>query len=308
MQDNRVTRRTMLARTIGAAAAVAAMPRLGFSFAPAGAKDVDREIWDGHVHLTGLSGTPEERIDQLLVYADRVGVDRLIVSLGYSFGESGSSPTPEVLRKANDEVLAAIAHAPKRVMGFVYVNPREKEASLAEMDRCVQNGPMVGVKLLCAMQCHHPELDPIVRRAVELNAPILQHTFWNGAEPNADESNPDTLAALATRHPDAQFIAAHTGGDWERGIRTLRPVKNVVAEICGSDPTAGFVEMAVRELGPERVSYGSDAGGRSFSSQLAKVLSADVPDEAKRLVLGGNLRRLLKPILERKGVEPWKKS
>ncbi len=39
--------------------------------------------------------------------------------------------------------------------------------------------------------------------------------------------------------------------------------------------------MAVRELGAERVIYGSDAGGRSFASQLAKVYGADVPDSAK---------------------------
>ena len=76
------------------------------------------------------------------------------------------------------------------------------------------------------------------------------------------------------------------------------------AEVCGSDPTAGFVEMAVRELGAERVLYGSDAGGRSFASQLAKVLSADVPGAAKHLILGGNLRRLLGPVLLRKGAKP----
>src|SRR3712207_6583780 len=35
--------------------------------------------------------------------------------------------------------------------------------------------------------------------------------------------------------------------------------------------------MAVRELGAERILYGSDAGGRSFASQLAKVTGADDP-------------------------------
>ena len=47
--------------------------------------------------------------------------------------------------------------------------------------------------------------------------------------------------------------------------------------------------------------FGSDVGGRSFSSQIAKVLSADVPDSAKELILGGNLRRLLTPMLKKKG-------
>ena len=40
--------------------------------------------------------------------------------------------------------------------------------------------------------------------------------------------------------------------------------------------------MAVRELGAERVIYGSDAGGRSFATQLAKVHGADIPRNAKQ--------------------------
>ena len=95
---------------------------------------------------------------------------------------------------------------------------------------------------------------------------------------------------------------AHTGADWEIGIRAIRDCKNVSAELCGSDPTAGFTEMAVRELGAERVLYGSDAGGRSFASQLGKVLGADIPESAKRLILGENCKRLLMPILKQKGV------
>jgi predicted TIM-barrel fold metal-dependent hydrolase len=60
--------------------------------------------------------------------------------------------------------------------------------------------------------------------------------------------------------------------------------------------------MAVRELGAERVLYGSDVGGRSFASQVAKVLGADIPDAAKELIFGGNLRRLLQPVLQAKGM------
>jgi predicted TIM-barrel fold metal-dependent hydrolase len=78
----------------------------------------------------------------------------------------------------------------------------------------------------------------------------------------------------------------------------------VLIDTSGSDPTAGLVEMAVRELGPERIIYGSDVGGRSFSSQLAKVLSADLKETERQLILRGNLRRLLLPILREKGMQP----
>jgi predicted TIM-barrel fold metal-dependent hydrolase len=59
--------------------------------------------------------------------------------------------------------------------------------------------------------------------------------------------------------------------------------------------------MAVRELGAERVLFGSDAAGRSFASQLGKVTGAEIAEHARRLILGENLRRILTPILRTKG-------
>jgi predicted TIM-barrel fold metal-dependent hydrolase len=153
-----------------------------------------------------------------------------------------------------------------------------------------------------ARHCNTPELDPIVKRAGELKVPVLQHTYIKVTGNLPGESTPMELSELARRHPDVSFIAAHTGADWEIGIRAIRDCKNVFAELCGSDPTAGFTEMAIRELGAERVLYGSDAGGRSFASQLGKVLGADIPESAKRLILGENTKRLLMPILKQKGV------
>jgi hypothetical protein len=162
---------------------------------------------------------------------------------------------------------------------------------------------MVGVKLWVARHCNAPELDPLVRRATELQAIILQHTYFKATGNLPEESTPAELAELARRHPDARFICAHSGGDWEAGFRAIRGCPNVFPDLCGFDPTAGVTEMAVRELGAERVLYGSDAGGRSFASQLAKVVGADIPDSAKRLILGENLKRLLLPMLKAKGVK-----
>ena len=61
--------------------------------------------------------------------------------------------------------------------------------------------------------------------------------------------------------------------------------------------------MAVRELGADRIIYGSDVAGRSFSSQLAKVHGADISDEAKKKIFAENLIGLLTPILKEKGIK-----
>lgn len=81
----------------------------------------------------------------------------------------------------------------------------------------------------------------------------------------------------------------------------MRAQTNLSVDLAGSDPTNGFVEMAVRELGAERIIWGSDAGGRSLGSQLAKVVGSTVPEAAKKLILGENLKRMMMPILTAKG-------
>src|SRR3954447_24651176 len=257
-------------------------------------------IWDGHTHLHSAPGdTPEARMEVLIRCADRLGIERIILSQGFS---ADLHPTREQLREENNRVMRAVRRFPERAYGSVYLSPSFLDFSLQEFDRCVRDGPMVGVgELEADMRCNAPELDPIVERAISMKAPILQHT-WMKLDGNLPgESSPYDLVELAQRHSNANFICAHTGGDWERGIRIIRNAKNIWAEVAGFDPTAGVVEMAVRELGPERVVYGSDVGGRSFASQLAKVLGADIPDSAKELVLGANVRRLFALALRAKG-------
>lgn len=258
-------------------------------------------IWDLHCHLSGVSGlTPEERLGQLLRFADRMGIERLCVYMGMKWSQD---PAPDDLTRQNDEVLRALAKFPDRAFGFVYVSAKHPERSLAELDRCVANGPMVGVKLWVAQRCHVAEIDPIIARAAELKAVIFQHTWFKTNGNYAGESTPDDLVALAKRFPETPIICGHTGGTWELGIRAIRGQKNLFADLAGSDPTAGYTEMAVRELGADRIIYGSDAGGRSFASQLAKVHGAKISEDDKEKIFRGNLRRLMLPILTQKGIK-----
>ncbi len=281
------------------ASAAAALSLTGCSGVTRRSEAADGRIWDLHCHLSGVDGTPEERITQLMAYADRMGVERLVFFMGFPWSRD---PDPAELRRQNDQVLRAIDRWPERALGFVYLNPGYVEESLAELDRCVRDGPMVGVKLWVARRCSEEALDAIVRRAGELRALIFQHT-WLKVDGNLPgESTPQDLATLAARHPQVPIVCGHTGGDWEQGIRSIRALPNVFIGTGGFDPTAGVMEMAVRELGSERVIYASDIGGRSFASQLAKVLGARIDAFSRELILGENLRRLLLPLMKSKGI------
>jgi len=258
-------------------------------------------IWDLHCHLTNaLRGeTPAEKAGHLIEVGERHGIERFCVYMGIGWERD---PSPVELVRQNDDILAAVEGHPEKLFGFVYLNPVHVEKSLDELKRCVRDGPMVGVKLWVARKCSERELDPIVEMAAELKAVIFQHTWLKTTGNYPGESTPSDLAVLAGRYPEVPLICGHTGGNWELALPAIREHGNVSIGLGGFDPTAGVVEAAVRELGAERVIWGSDAPGRSFASQLGKVTGAEIDEEARGKILGGNLKQLLGPILKAKGM------
>jgi predicted TIM-barrel fold metal-dependent hydrolase len=245
-------------------------------------------IIDCHVHVNPPADG-ERPGEYLLPFADRMGIDKLCLSRI----DGNQQPTPEQIEAANDLTWDAVRAFPDRFIGFCYLNPCYLYHSLEEVERCLSRGPFGGIKLWVSMWSDQPNLDPIAERAAELGVPVLQHTWIKITGNLPFEPEPRHLAALAERHPDTRFIMAHSGGNWERGYKTIAHLPNVYGELAGGDPEMGQAEMAVRLLGPDRVVWGSDAVGRSFASQLAKVTGADLAEEDKAAILGGNMERLL---------------
>lgn len=261
-------------------------------------------VWDVHAHVGTPGPNPAKRMEALVRIADRVGVERLCIFMSPPWQHE---PKPEEFRRSNDDVLAILKEWGSRAFGFVYLNPTHLKESLAELERCVADGPMVGIKLWVGARANRAELDPIVKRAVELDALIFQHTWikQRGKGNLPQESTPMELAELSARHPGVPMVCGHMGGgDWAFGLRAIRARPELHGDLGGSDPVSGQVEMAVRELGASRVLYGSDVSGRSFGSQLGRVAGADISDADKRLILRENLVRLLRPALRRKGITP----
>ena len=172
----RITRRAALMGAAQAAVAASVTSRYQPSVAEEPSANLPEYlVWDVHGHLNAPGDTPGERIANLLKSADRMGIERVIVFMGYPWAYD---PSPEEVRRQNDLVLQAVEHSRGRAYGFVYLTPKHTEESLDELDRCVRDGPMVGVKLWVAIRCCDKCLDPIVRRAAQLKAPVLQHTWY----------------------------------------------------------------------------------------------------------------------------------
>jgi len=241
-------------------------------------------VIDCHCHLEGGVIPP-----RVLEDADRLGIDRLVVC---SLGDFDYEPTHEKCVAANREVVRAMRAHPDRVVGFCYVNPAFPEA-LAELDACVRQFGMKGLKLWVSVLATDERVFPVIEKARQLGIPVLMHA-WKKATGNLPfESTPEQVAWLARRYPDVSFIMAHMGGDWERGIKAAGPVANLMVDTSGSIIECGMVEAAVDELGAERVVFGSDAPGVELAVAVGKVTGADIGGAEKSLVMGENIRRVL---------------
>jgi predicted TIM-barrel fold metal-dependent hydrolase len=211
-----------------------------------------------------------------------------------------NDPTFESLVKAQpDLVLKPIERWPSLLIGMIQLNANDVSASLDALDRWVRDGPMLGVYFPGsgpgAICCSHRNVHPLVERIHELGGVIMVHTwFKTGGKQGPGDSTPTELAELAAKYPEQKFLCAHAGGEWEKGIRAVRGSPNILIETSGFDATAGFIEMAIRELGAERIVFGSHLPSRSLGTELAKIIGANIPEEAKRMLLGENFRRLLK--------------
>ena len=245
-------------------------------------------IIDAHAHIGVPLDTPK-RTQHLLDVAERFDIQWLCLSMG---PRVYVNPTRQQVRASNDHVLKLMRRWPQRFAGYCYLNPRHGRFSLDELVRCVDGG-MCGIKLWISCACNHRAVYPIVEHAIELAVPILQHT-WKITAGNEDyHSEPKQMAELAERYPQASLIMAHAGGNWQYGVRAIRHCPNVCIDTSGGNPVDGMLEMALEQLGPDRILFGSDAQDRSFASQLARVDSARMSNRARNLILRDNARRLL---------------
>lgn len=223
--------------------------------------------------------------------ARRAGVLRLAVS---SLGP-GCPPTPTAAqwRAANEYVLRMRDAEPAAILPLCYVSPEFPDAAAREVERCVRQEGMVGVKLWVARRATDPGLDPIAETAAALGVPILQHAWLKTEGQMPGESFPEDAANLARRFPGLRLVAAHLNGINPRGIEALRACASVCVDTSGGDPQNGMVELAVARLGAERVIYGSDAPIRHPAVMLSKVLGARLDSAATRAILWDNAARLL---------------
>jgi predicted TIM-barrel fold metal-dependent hydrolase len=266
-------------------------------------------IWDIHYH--GLWEGNLKKHEETMVTVDRMGIEHV---LSLDIAGTPADPLGKLIpADKKKEIRKFLETNANRVSGLIPIDPSDPLGSVQKIEEWVEKGPCVGIKYYGGnpggVPCSHADNDVIIRQAAKLNALVYIHAWYQvGGQPRRPggknlpgEATPEDVALLARRFPDVPLICGHSGGDWELGVRAVRPFKNVYIEFSGSDPHSGQVDFTVAEVGADRLIWGGHGPSRSYSTELAKVFDADLTLAQREKIFGANLRRLAEPIFRKKG-------
>jgi len=202
------------------------------------------------------------------------------------------------LERGNRYVYEAAKKHPDKIIGFGWADPTfGLDHARDAATRCVEQFGFFGVKMNGAQNDFTID-DP------EVGLPLAEHIAGLGVMlafhigPDAYErTHPLRAARIARGIPGTPVLMVHMGmtnTDMNGAvIEAAVECPNMV--LVGSATTYGAVLRAVRELGAERVLFGSD---RPFTKMkvMRAVYEAGLEDEISRkemaLVMGGNAERL----------------
>lgn len=243
-------------------------------------------IVDWHGHLP----KKEERAS-FLDWATKLGIDKVCVS-------SLASPHPcsiEDFTKCNMEVDEFFKEHQDQVLAYCYVNPAYEEKAIEEFEVCIKERHFTGLKLYNDCHCLDPKVAPLIEKSVEFGVPILWHavqTQRRYMSPPLTTSNAAEVAELGRQFHEAMIILGHIGGggDWEWAIKDVKSVESVFVDISGSGTELGMIEMAVKELGAERVVFGTD---NQLDVGVSKVQAAAISEEERKIILEKNAEKIL---------------
>jgi len=242
-------------------------------------------VIDFHSHTGRMDNLYMRDDPELMLRAmDAAGVD--IACVNNCFCPDGTL--------SNDINARFVAQHPDRFIGIAYVSPLMPQRMVPELTRAIDKLGFKGIKVYspsARIRLSEPAWYPIYEFADQRGLSMLFHT---DVEPY---SQPRFLADVAPRFPRAIFVAGHSGNTPEgraEVIAAAQACPNVYAETCSTFRTPGAIEELVAGCGADRVLYGSDQPLMDPRAQIGKIITANLPDDAKRLILGGNACRLLK--------------
>jgi len=265
----------------------------------------EKIIRDPEKHPTVYQASQENLIKDM----DEARIDKSIL-LAVDYGLTPGLSKPKIsIEKYNKWVADAADQYPDRLIAFVGVDPRRKNA-VEILEKAVQEWGMKGLKLYppCGFYPNEKVVTPLWEKANELEIPMMVHSGPTFPQFRMKYSEPIYLEDVLIKYPNLNIIIAHCGGGvWAEEVVGLRQFRdNVYADISGWQGMAYIdKEYAVQRLVHiysnlrSKCLFGSD--WPAFNPQIShkewvNMINSieNVETRLKRKLLGENAEKLLK--------------
>jgi len=245
---------------------------------------IDAHCHAGHGDLLTAPWNTNAPLAKYLRRARRAKIDRTVLVPAFHSDYS----------IANAALSRIVARDPKRLIGFAFVHPkRDAGRILGMVSRAVRRWNFRGIKV------HGFDAMPtreVCDAAQRLAIPILVDVVGRA----------HVIDMFAQEYPQVDFIVPHLGSfadDWRvysQVIDKISRYQNVYSDTSGVRRFDQLVE-AVRRAGSSKVIFGSDGPWLHPGLELYKIKLLGLPAEDERLILGGNILRLMR---KRRSAEP----
>ena len=264
---------------------------IGEPLTPEAQAETRRGIFDAHLHIPSDNGENFQwhlvtrNMPEFVAYLDKCGVRRGVISSSWS----NKAQTPEDYRQGNREVAKYADRYKGRFRGSCVITPFRIDEALREIEHCRKEYGFVWLGEFCNYMTGYkydtPEWAEVMKLATKLNLVIQIHT------------NVREMQYLAEKFPDTTIVFPHLGGNRDdifARIAIVAQHKNAHIDLSGSGiERVGTLERAVKEIGADRVLYGSDFTINEPSAVIARVKNAFLTAEDREKILHRNVERLL---------------
>ncbi len=236
----------------------------------------------------GIHDMDEANIDKMVL----VSVDNELVSSRIG------RPSTISFTQYNDTVARVVAQYPDRYIGFAGIDPRRGGAAVAELERCVHDLGLRGVKLwqLHGYYPDDPEFYPFYERVQALGVPVLYHTGKGPPGTYLKYTRPVNVSTVATDFPKITFILAHMGNPWvDEAAVVAQNNSNVYLDIAGWQNRVIFSPVYLAQAlctakyrcGIDKVLFGSDwplcESALTLTQWVHTVQQLETPDVLRQL-------------------------
>ena len=271
-------------------------------------------IIDGHAHACGEYLTPDNIIRKL----DSSGVDKVILVPG-ELDSKKTYSLPNIARlfpernvvkifnyvtklvikmtgavnhipQGNDYVFDLVTKSQKRVIQFIWITTQIENPS-DYLNQCFSKWDFKGVKLHQCWEYYSVDsgfFRTVAEWAESHDLPLFIH-LWSDSEVKK-------IIEYKKNHKNLKLIIAHLFG-LEFFIQADCKDENLFFDTSTLQVTSSKrMKKAIDFYGADKITFGSDTpyGKNNLQKNIDRIRNLDIEEQEKEMILGGNIRRLLK--------------